>query len=73
MSQHAFRESVQHHRPNGLSSLVVSQRIYADSVSHEIIAKRAYYNFVARGRIDGFDREDWAGAQEELIAEASGD
>ena len=73
MSQHAFRESVHQHRPNGLSSVVVSQRIYADSVSHELIAKRAYEKFVARGQIDGFDRDDWAGAQEELIAEASGE
>jgi hypothetical protein len=73
MSQHAFRESVQHRRPNEISSVAVSQRIYTDSVADEIIAKRAYDKFVARGRIEGFDREDWAGAQEELIAEASGE
>jgi hypothetical protein len=73
MSQHAFRESVQHRRPNGISPIVVSQRIYADSVADENIAKRAYYKFIGRGRIDGFDREDWVGAQEELIAEASGE
>ena len=73
MSQHAFRESVQNRRPNGISSVAVSQRIYAESVSDEIIAKRAYEKFVARGRIDGFDREDWAGAREELIAEAFGE
>jgi hypothetical protein len=73
MSQHAFRESVQHRRPNGISSIAVSNRVYADSVADEIIAKRAYYKFVTRGRIDGFDREDWAEAQEELIAEASGE
>jgi Protein of unknown function (DUF2934) len=73
MSQHAFRESVQHRRPNGSSSVAVSQRIYADSVADEIIAKRAYEKFVARGRIDGFDRDDWTAAREELIAEASGE
>jgi Protein of unknown function (DUF2934) len=69
MSQHAFHESVQHRRPNGLSSVAVSQRIYADSISDEAIAKRAHEKFVARGHIHGFDREDWAEAREELTAE----
>ena len=73
MSQHAFRESVQHRRPNGISSVGVSQRVYADSVADEIIAIRAYEKFVARGHIDGFDREDWAEAREELIAETFGE
>jgi hypothetical protein len=73
MSQHAFRESVQHRRPNGISSVGISQHIYADSVADEIIAIRAYEKFVARGQIDGFDREDWAGAREELIAETFGE
>jgi hypothetical protein len=73
MSQHAFHESVQHRRPNGLSSVAVSQRIYPDSVSDEIVAKRAYEKFVTRGQIHGFDREDWAEAREELTAEAFGE
>jgi Protein of unknown function (DUF2934) len=73
MSQHAFRESVQHRRPDGSSSVAVSQRIYADSVSDEAIAKRAYEKFTARGHIHGFDREDWAEAREELIAEEFGE
>jgi hypothetical protein len=73
MSQHAFRESVQHRRPNGLLSVAVSQRIYAESVSDEAIAKRACEKFMARGRTDGFDRQDWAEAREELIAEVFGE
>jgi hypothetical protein len=55
MSQHAFRESVQHRRPNGLLSIAVSQRIYTESVSDEAIVKRAYEEFIAGGRTDGFD------------------
>jgi hypothetical protein len=73
MSQHAFHESVQHRRPNGLSSVAVSQRVYADAVSNEAIAKRAYEKFTARGHVHGFDREDWAEAREELIAEEFGE
>jgi hypothetical protein len=73
MSQHAFHESVQHRRPTELPSVAVSQRLYADSVSDEAIAKRAHSKFVARGHIHGFDREDWAEAKEELIAEEFGE
>ena len=73
MSQHAFHDSVQHRRPNGLSSVAVSQRIYPDSVSDETVAKRAYEKFMARGQIHGFDREDWAEAKEELTAEVFGE
>jgi hypothetical protein len=73
MSQHAFHESVQHRRPTELSSVAVSQRVYADLVSNASIAKRAYEKFMARGRIHGFDREDWTEAREELIAEEFGE
>jgi len=30
------------------------------------IATRAYYRFVERGRIPGFDMEDWLGAEADL-------
>ena len=36
------------------------------------IAKRAYEKYEARGRAHGFDREDWAAASHELIAETFG-
>jgi len=36
------------------------------------IAKRAYEKYEARGCTHGFDREDWAAASHELIAETFG-
>jgi hypothetical protein len=38
--------------------------------SDEDIAMRAYEKFVARGCVHGFDRQDWAAAERELIVEA---
>ena len=35
-------------------------------VSVNDIAERAYEMYVDRGRIDGFDREDWRRAEREL-------
>jgi hypothetical protein len=32
------------------------------------IQERAYYRYVDRGRVDGFDREDWHLAESELRA-----
>ncbi len=32
------------------------------------IAERAYQLYVERGRVDGFDREDWLRAEHELKA-----
>ena len=72
MSQHPFHESVQGRRPSGPLPLAVSKRLYAEAVSDEAIAKRAYDKFVTRGRADGGDREDWAAATRELIAETFG-
>lgn len=40
-------------------------------VSDDVVAQRAYKKFIERGSIHGFDREDWAEAQRELIAEAT--
>jgi hypothetical protein len=39
--------------------------------SHEEIARRAYHLFLARGRKDGHDREDWIRAEQELMKEMS--
>jgi hypothetical protein len=36
------------------------------SASHEATAKRAYEIFLARGRVDGSDREDWLRAERDL-------
>jgi hypothetical protein len=35
-------------------------------VSAKDIAKRAYEIYVARGHVNGFDREDWLRAEREL-------
>jgi hypothetical protein len=37
--------------------------------THVEIQKRAYYRYIDRGRMDGFDREDWYLAETELRAE----
>jgi hypothetical protein len=34
--------------------------------THAEIQERAYYRYVERGRIDGFDNEDWYVAETEL-------
>jgi hypothetical protein len=39
-------------------------------VSINDIARRAYEMYLERGRIDGFDREDWHRAERELKAPA---
>jgi hypothetical protein len=43
----------------------------AKVVTDAAIAERAYAKFVARGSVDGYDREDWAAANQELIAQAT--
>ncbi len=35
----------------------------------EDVQERAYYRYVDRGRIDGFDRDDWYAAETELRAD----
>ena len=48
----------------------VEQRTQPAATSHEPtqaeIQERAYYRYVDRGRIHGFDREDWYLAETEL-------
>jgi Protein of unknown function (DUF2934) len=34
--------------------------------THTEIQERAYYRYIDRGRVDGFDREDWHQAEAEL-------
>jgi hypothetical protein len=58
---------------NGSSpAAAAAQRIDALTVSDEAIAVRAYEKYVSRGRVHGFDREDWVAAHWELISEAFG-
>jgi hypothetical protein len=42
----------------------------APTISAREIAKRAYEKFAGRGHLHGFDHEDWAAAEAELLAEA---
>jgi hypothetical protein len=42
------------------------------SASDSDIAKRAYEKYEARGRVHGFDLEDWTAASRELTAETFG-
>jgi hypothetical protein len=69
----ASQISNQTRQANGHLSASTAQRIAAlsvsVSVSDEAIATRAYEKFVARGCAHGFDREDWASAKNELMAE----
>lgn len=54
---------------NGPVALPAAQHL--DAVSEDVIAKRAFEKFMARGCTHGFDQEDWAAAEQELTAEAA--
>jgi hypothetical protein len=41
----------------------------ADDARRQEIARRAYVRYCERGRIDGFDVEDWLAAEQELRQE----
>lgn len=73
MSQHPSHSSshVQHTAVSSqqtASATPTSSR----SVDDAAIARRAYHKYEARGRIHGFDRDDWIAASHELIAETFG-
>ena len=73
MSQHTSHSSA--HVQHATSSSQVSgaaHRGNPKSACDADIAKRAYEKYEARGRTHGFDREDWAAASHELIAETFG-
>ncbi len=53
------------------ASMSSTQRYPALEISEEAIGRRAYEKFQARGCVHGFDKEDWADAQRELMAEAA--
>jgi hypothetical protein len=38
----------------------------------ERVAERAYALYEQRGRLDGFDAEDWAQAEQEILSQVSG-
>jgi len=74
MSQHTSHSS-SHHAQHAASPSQVAkqpQRGNAKSDCDADIAKRAYEKYEARGCAHGLDREDWAAASHELIAETFG-
>lgn len=73
MSPHTSHSS--NHVKHAASSSQVptkSHRGSAKAACDADIAKRAYEKYEARGCTHGFDREDWAAASHELIAETFG-
>ena len=66
MSNHNSHPSHHHVRPEEPVVTLAAQSSTKHRGSTESIAKRAYDKFVARGRIHGDDREDWAAAEREL-------
>jgi Protein of unknown function (DUF2934) len=57
-------------RTNRARSRSLDRPVAATYVSDVDVAERAYEKFLARGSVHGFDRQDWTGAQRELVAEA---
>ena len=72
MTQPIHQISPQLHNPTSFSTAPAVQRTGTKPPSDADIAERAYAKYELRGRVDGFDQEDWRAATRELIAEASG-
>lgn len=49
-------------------AIVETKTSKAPLPTHAQIAERAHYYFIARGRLHGFDVEDWLCAERELFA-----
>jgi hypothetical protein len=72
MSHHTSSFSPYLRTSAGPPPFPAAPRMAVRSVSDVDIARRAYEIYEARGRLDGFDREDWAAASRELAATRSG-
>ena len=72
MSHQTHDLSHQIRTPNSPATNQTPQRRGAETTSDADIAKRAYEKYEARGSAHGFDREDWAAASRELVAETFG-
>ena len=73
MTQHPSHSS--HRAQHAVTSthvLKAPQSSADRSACNADIAKRAYEKYEARGCTHGFDREDWAAASHEFIAETFG-
>jgi hypothetical protein len=69
MSNSVSQVSVQGQFSSSSPSVHSLHRVDLPPAQHAAIAKRAYQKFEARGSVHGFDREDWAAANRELLAE----
>jgi hypothetical protein len=48
------------------------QKTISTPITNEVIAEKAYRNFVHRGCVHGFDKDDWLRAEKELLDEVIG-
>ena len=71
MSKRVSHGSSAHKQPSGASPAPTGQCRDAISVSEDVIAKRAFEKFMARGCAHGLDQEDWVLAIQELSSESS--
>ena len=55
-------------RTNRARPISGGRRVDATVVFDTDVAERAYQKFLARGSVHGFDQQDWAEAQQELVA-----
>jgi Protein of unknown function (DUF2934) len=55
------------YRPGELEHLVADLETRAQRATHEHIARRAYEIFEHRGRVHGYDLDDWLLAERELL------
>ena len=73
MSHHSSHSSPHvQHATSSAQIPTAPKRDNAKAACDADIAKRAYEKYEARGCTHGFDREDWAAASHELIAETFG-
>jgi len=71
MSHHTDHLSAHVRHPHDPASAPTPHHVNLRSISDADIAKRAYEKYEARGRVPGFDLEDWTAASRELTTEPS--
>ena len=65
----SVRSSSKRQQPTASLLAAAARPAQTNIVSNESIAKRAYEKYAARGMVHGLDQEDWALANDELLAE----
>ncbi len=72
MSHHTPHLVPQLRHPHERSASPTPQHSETKSPSEADIATRAYEKYQARGRVHGFDEQDWNAASRELVADTFG-